>query len=334
MHPITMNLPCGRHVWFSAQKLMLAHSLLVSQVPLWILFHSAARVVFSACSFVGATVVVSRFPKCLSAVFIGPYRWNGLSSCQSPPTPGIKAISPSPRLRPSVATFDEFPLRWVESGSSKPPPTPWYMEPRVSSTLRSSVPLKALAWFPSMDPALFVCVCFVAPSITCTVNESFLRGGGLDGSSVVWPDLESVPMMVSPIIRQLAPQSDGDMLVLICTMASFLSSFFFRDVMLTDCLAFLAQVIYLRAHLMRLSRLFILVDLLPVGRALLRCLGQFRLVHLLWRQDSLRLFPSGLLPMFCCPLLWYRKARLSPCFFLLGCLGLPFVRFIWPFLAA
>jgi hypothetical protein len=124
MHPMTMNLPCGRHVWFSAQKLMLAHSLLVSQVPLWILFHSAACVVFSACSFVGATVVVSRFPKCLSAVFIGPYRWNGLSSCQNPPTPGIKAISPSPRLRPSVATFDEFPIRWVELGSSNTPPTP------------------------------------------------------------------------------------------------------------------------------------------------------------------------------------------------------------------
>jgi hypothetical protein len=67
MHPITMTLPCGRHVWFSAQKLMLAHSLLVLQVPLWILFHSASCVVFSACTFVGATVVVSRFPKCMVA---------------------------------------------------------------------------------------------------------------------------------------------------------------------------------------------------------------------------------------------------------------------------
>jgi hypothetical protein len=167
-----------------------------------------------------------------------------------------------------------------------------------------------------MDPALFVCVCFVAPSITWTVNESFPRGGGLDGSSVVWPDLESVPMMVSPIIRQLAPQSDGDMLVLICTMASLLSSFFFRDLMLTDCLASLAPVISLRDPLMRLSRLFILVDLLPVGRALLRCLGQFRLVHLLWRQDSLffgpvlpdRFAPSslclGLGPFFFLFVLW------------------------------
>jgi hypothetical protein len=185
-----------------------------------------------------------------------------------------------------------------------------------------------------MDPALFVCGCLVAPSITWTVNESFPCGGGLVGSSVVWPDLESVPMMASPIIRQLAPQSDGEMLVLICTMASLLSSFFFRDLMLTDCLAFLAQVIYLRARTMRLSWLLILADLLPIGRALLRCLGQFRLVHLFWRQDSLRLFPSGLFLMFCCPLLWYRLARLSPCFSLLGCLGLPFVRCIWPFLAA
>jgi hypothetical protein len=69
---------------------------------------------------------------------------------------------------------------------------------------------------------------------------------------------------------------------------------------------------------MRLSRLMILADLLPIGQALPRWLGQFRLVHLFWRQDSLRLFPSGLFLLSgCsllwsgCPLLWSRLARLT-----------------------
>jgi hypothetical protein len=226
MHPM-MNFPCGRHVWFSEQKLMLAQSLWVSQVPLWILFHSAACVVFCSGVCVGATVVVSRLPKCLSAVLIGPYRWGELNSCQNPPTPGIMANSVSPRLRPSVAALDGSPIRWGELSSWNTPPTPGIMETRVSSMLRSSVLLAALAWFPWMDLESFVCGCLVAPSITWTANESFPCGGGLVGSPVVWPDLESVPMMAIPIIRQLALQSDGEMLAVICTMVSFFSSFFF-----------------------------------------------------------------------------------------------------------
>jgi hypothetical protein len=89
---------------------------------------------------------------------------------------------------------------------------------------------------------------------------------------------------------------------------------------------------------MRLSRLMIPADLLPIGQALLRCLGQFRLVHLFWRHDSLRLFLSGLFLLSgcpslwsCCPLLWSRLARLSPFGPLLGCFGLPCIR---PFSAA
>jgi hypothetical protein len=84
---------------------------------------------------------------------------------------------------------------------------------------------------------------------------------------------------------------------------------------------------------MRLSWLLILADLLPIGRALLRCLGQFRLVHLFWRQVSLWLFPSGCFLLFGGPLLWYWLARLGPFFSLLGCLGLPFMRCLGPFLA-
>jgi hypothetical protein len=232
MHPM-MNLPCGRHVWFSEQKLMLAQSLWVSQVPLWILFHSdacvgATLVVFSSDACVGAIVVVSRLPKCLRAVLIGPYRCGELISWKNPPTPGIMANSVSPRLRPSVAALDGSPNSWGELSSWNTPPTPGIMETRVSSILRSSVLLAALAWFPITWTALvtFVCACLVAPSIAWTANES-LPCGGLVGSPIVWPDLVSVPMMVIPIIRQLALQSDGEMLASICTMASFFSSFFF-----------------------------------------------------------------------------------------------------------
>jgi hypothetical protein len=139
MHPM-MNLPCGRHVWFSVQKLMLAQSLSVSQVPLWILFHS------DAC--VGATLVVSRLPKCLSAVLIGPYRWGELNSWKNPPTPGIMANSVSPRLRPSVAALEGSPISWGELSSWNTPPTPGIMETRVSSILRSSVPLAAASLGP------------------------------------------------------------------------------------------------------------------------------------------------------------------------------------------
>jgi hypothetical protein len=213
---------------------MLAQSLWVSQVPLWILFHSdacvgATLVVFPSDACVGATVVVSCLPKCLSAVLIGPYRWGELISCQNPPTPGTMANSVSPRLRPSVAALDGSPIRWGELSSWNTPPTPGIMETRVSSMLRSSVLLAALAWFPITWTALepFVCGCLVAPSIAWTANESFPCGGGLVGSPIVWPDLVSVPMMAIPIIRQLALQSDGEMLASICTMASFFSSFFF-----------------------------------------------------------------------------------------------------------
>ncbi len=76
---------------------------------------------------------------------------------------------------------------------------------------------------------------------------------------------------------------------------------------------------------MRLSWLLILADLLPIGRALLRCLGQFRLVHLFRRQASLRLFPAGCFLLLGGPLLWDRLARLGPFFPLLYCLGLPFM---------
>jgi hypothetical protein len=78
---------------------------------------------------------------------------------------------------------------------------------------------------------------------------------------------------------------------------------------------------------MRLCWLLILADPLLIGRALLRCLGQFRLVHLCWRQASLRLFPAGcFLLLLGGPLLWDRLARLGPFFFfLLGCFGLLFM---------
>jgi hypothetical protein len=181
MHPM-MNLPCGRHVWFPAQKLMLAQSLWVSQVLLWILFHFAACGVFCSGVCVGVTVFVSRLPK----------------------------------LRPTVEVLDRSPIRWGELSSWNTPPTPGIMETRVSSMLRSSVLLVALA-----------CGCLDAPSIIWPVNESFLCGGGLVGAPVDWPDLESVPMMAIPIIRQLVPQSDGEMPALICTMAFPFFTFFF-----------------------------------------------------------------------------------------------------------
>ncbi len=103
--------------------------------------------------------------------------------------------------------------------------------------LRSSVLLAALAWFLLMDLESFVSVCFLSPSITWTANEASPCGGGLElAPSITWSaneafpcggGLEFDPMMAIPIIRQLALQSDGEMLAVICTMVSFFSPFFF-----------------------------------------------------------------------------------------------------------
>ena len=103
--------------------------------------------------------------------------------------------------------------------------------------LLSSVLLAALAWF-SMDLELFVSVCFLSPSITWTANAASPCGGGLTlAPSILWSASEAFPcgggglafdpMMAIPIIRQLALQSDGEMLAVICTMVSFFSPFFF-----------------------------------------------------------------------------------------------------------
>jgi hypothetical protein len=179
MHPM-MNFPCGRHVWFLEQKLMSAHSSWVSQVPLWILFHSAACVVFHSGACVGATVVVSRLPKCLNAVLIGPYRWGELISCQNPPTPGIMANSVSPRLRPSVAALDGSPIRWGELSSWNTPPTPGIMETRVSSMLRSS--LRRPPGSPSLErPSSPSCAAasLLLPSLGRLTNHSLAAAASL-----------------------------------------------------------------------------------------------------------------------------------------------------------
>ena len=200
MHP-TMNFPCGRHVWFSEQKLMSAQSLWVSQVPLWILFHSSVCVVFRSGVFVGWIVHssgvivgwlvdVSLLPKCLSAVLIGLYRWGELNNCQNPPTPGIMANRVSPRLRPSVVTLAGSPNRCGELSSWNTPPTPGIMETRVSSMLRSSVLLAAFAWF-LVALESFASVCFLSISIIWaaiwTAAAASPCGSGLPlAPSILW----------------------------------------------------------------------------------------------------------------------------------------------------
>jgi hypothetical protein len=108
----------------SVHTLMTEHALLVSQVPLWILFHSvvsdgAKR--FAWCRLILSVrvhghPVVSRFPKCLIASLIGLYRWGELNSWNSPPTLGIMVISLSPKLRVSIlfVTLVGSPITWPD----------------------------------------------------------------------------------------------------------------------------------------------------------------------------------------------------------------------------
>jgi hypothetical protein len=100
-----------------------------------------------------------------------------------------------------------------------------------------------------------------------------------------------------------------------------------------------ARVIYPRARDVRPCCLLLLAALLLTGRALLRCLWQFGLVHCCWWLVSLWLFPAGCFRLLLAGALLspapsplpIRLARLGPFFFSrLGCVGWLLMCCLWP----